>query len=450
MKLFPNISFNTDVSQLIYAIFVIIAVPALLSFNTIYILNSIQRDTDFELNNKALLVESSIALQIRDKINNSARLQSELKELVEKLPEIRALEVFKISNDNLSPLVSTSEITKSVADPVLNNLAWSTEKAYSKQIIASVGSKGSERLWLVASPVHDSSGKKVALINLYLSAAQIDEISSRTTRDSFFILIITMVAILLLLINHFRFFEISILFKRLSDLDRLKDDFISMASHELQTPLTAIANYAYLLQRSPAIQADPKLSKHVLVIMESSSRLKTLVADVLDVSRIEQKRLKLNIVPTDIRTIIESLVAELMPQAQIKGLKMVYQKPNSQLIIASDAAKLHQIFYNLIGNAIKYTPSGEVVISHDVVKGFVRTYIKDSGIGISAQDREKLFGKFVRIYNEKTKDIYGTGLGLWITKQLVEMMGGKISVDSIENYGTQFAVTFPLKNSTTP
>lgn len=444
MNFSPRITFNTDIAQFAYAILVIILVPATLAFNTFYILRGMQRDMDFELNNKALLVESAIAIQSRDKMDNAARLQADLKELVDKLPEIRAIEVFRLNQDQLNPVVSTSTYTKNVADPNINQLAWGSNQAFSKQIFASLQNGPSERVWLVVSPIHDSSGKKLGLLNIYLSAAAIDAISNRTTRDSLFILVSSMVVIMLLLLNHFRFFEISILFKKLSELDKLKDDFISMASHELRTPLSAISNYAYLLIKNP-ISRDEKIKRHILVILESSNRLKNLIEDILDVSRIEQKRMKLNMVFNDIGGILNGVLTEIYPQAQNKRLKLTYYKSNFPLIVVCDKDKTYQIFMNLISNAIKYTPYGEVSIYHKIEKGMLRTFVKDTGVGISEEDRKKLFNKFSRIYNDRTKDVFGTGLGLWITKQLVEKMGGKISVDSIENQGSQFIVSLPLK-----
>src|SRR3989304_6510038 len=140
MKLFSRFAFNPDVTQLIYALFVIILVPSVLAINTVYILRSVQRDTDFELNNKALLVESLIGLHIHDKLSDSTKLQQILNKIIKDLPEIRAIEVFKSSDNSDASFSSTSDATKKVADPVLNQLAWATNQAYSKQINAIVGS----------------------------------------------------------------------------------------------------------------------------------------------------------------------------------------------------------------------------------------------------------------------------------------------------------------------
>jgi K+-sensing histidine kinase KdpD len=319
MKLFSKISFFSDTAQMMYALIVVVLVPLALAFNTLYLLNSIQRDMDYELNNKALLVESAIALALRDSLEDQEALQKKCKSLIEKLPEIRALEVFRMENDDISSLTSTSSVTKSVTDPALNQLAWGTNKPYSKQIYLLSETEGKqERVWLVSAPIHDVYGKKVALLNLYLSAAQIDAISERTIQDSLMVMVVTMIIVILLLLNHFRFFEISILFKKLRDVDRVKDDFISIASHELKTPLTAISGYASLLQKNQTINSDPALKKDVNIIMESINRFKAIVEDILDVSRIEQNRISLKTADISIKKVIEETVNEYSSFAQKK------------------------------------------------------------------------------------------------------------------------------------
>ena len=444
MRLFAKFAFNTDITQLIYALFVIVLVPSILAINTIYILRSVQRDTDFELNNKALLVESLISLHVHDKLSDSVSLQNTLNKIIKDLKEVKAIEIYKSDNNLDASFTSTSEITKKVADPVLNQLAWGTDQAYSKQVHAIVGSGVKERLWIVASVLHDNSGKKIGVINVYLSAAQIDLITNRTIRDSLFILAGTMIVVILLLLNHFRFFEASLILRKLKEVDQLKDDFISVASHELRAPITAIDGFVYLLLKNPIFSKDEKTQYYFKGISDNTGRLKILVNDVLDVSRIEQNRIKFTLADIEIKEIITSVVSELLPQAQSKGLKLTYTPLDRPLIVNCDKDRMHQIFTNIINNAIKYTLQGEIAVFHEVKESSLRAFVKDTGIGISQENMSKMFGKFSRIPNDKTRNVPGTGLGLWITKQLVEKMGGKITVESIENQGSQFITTFPL------
>lgn len=449
MKLFSKFTFNPDLTQLIYALFVIVLVPSILAINTIYILRSVQRDIDFELNNKALLVESLIGFHISDKLSDSTKLQAILNKIIKDLPEIRAIEVFKSSSDSDASFSSTSEATKKVSDPVLNQLAWATNQAYSKQINATIGSGSKERLWLVASPIYDNSGKKIGIINVYISAAQIDLITNRTIRDALFVLIGTMIIVILLLLNHFRFFEASLILKRLKEVDQLKDDFISIASHELKTPIVVINGFVYLLLKNPVFAKDDKAQQHLKAISDSTNRLKLLVNDLLDVSRIEQNRIKLALEGIDIREIISSIVSELNNMAREKGLVLKYTPLQMPLFVNCDKDRMHQVFTNLINNAIKYTLQGEVTISHEIKNNYLKTFVKDTGVGISQEYMSRMFTKFTRIPHEKTKNVPGTGLGLWITKQLVEKMDGKIGVESIGNQGSVFVTTFPLAQAKT-
>jgi signal transduction histidine kinase len=402
---------------------------------------------DFELNNKALLVESVIASHLQDKLENKAELKTVLDELVSDLPEIRAVEIFRLKDQENLSFTTTSSLTKAVYDPVLNYLAFSSDEAFSKEINASLGEKSAERMWLVASPMYDNFDKKVGVINTYVSAAQIDAITQRTVNDSIKILLITLVVILLLLINHFSLFERAVAFVKLKEVDELKDDFISIAAHELKTPLTIINSYAYLLTKNKHIQNNAEMQGEISKIVASSNRLGILVKDLLDVSRIEMNRLELDIGIQDLGEIVSNVVDQLIPEAHIKKLTLVYQKPENRLFIKGDKNKLEQIFINLIGNSIKYTIDGSVTISHVLEKHSVKTNIKDTGVGIPLEKMNKLFDKFSRIYNEKTKDVPGTGLGLWITKELISTMGGKVYVESIENTGSQFSVGFPLESS---
>lgn len=117
------------------------------------------------------------------------------------------------------------------------------------------------------------------------------------------------------------------------------------------------------------------------------------------------------------------------------------------MFILADSQKLKQILVNLVGNSIKYTQKGSVSVSHEITKSEIIIQVEDTGIGIPAEEIPNLFSRFHRVINIQTENIQGTGLGLWITKQLVEIMNGKISVESIQNRGTKISVHFPLKKS---
>ena len=143
-------------------------------------------------------------------------------------------------------------------------------------------------------------------------------------------------------------------------------------------------------------------------------------------------------------TFKEEQAKEIQEVAEDKGLKLEYvNEIENDITILADADKFRQVIVNLVGNAIKYTKEGDVNVRTSIVKGNFVLRVSDSGIGMSAEEQKGLFKKFHRIKNEETQEIRGTGLGLWITKRIIELMGGKVSVESIKGVGTHFIVTFP-------
>jgi signal transduction histidine kinase len=167
------------------------------------------------------------------------------------------------------------------------------------------------------------------------------------------------------------------------------------------------------------------------------------VEDILDVSRLEGNRLPMEIISFNPMAAISKSTEEMRAAAAQKGLALNY-KPGEAANILADESRFKQVVVNLIGNAIKYTEKGSIDVTTAIKNDSYIITIADTGIGMSAEDQANLFQKFYRVKNEKTRTISGTGLGLWITKEVVEKMGGKISVESIEGVGSHFAIRLPL------
>jgi signal transduction histidine kinase len=251
------------------------------------------------------------------------------------------------------------------------------------------------------------------------------------------------VLIVLLLLNHFKFVQYAMLFRKLKEVDQLKNDFLSVATHELRAPMTVIKGSIENLVDGITGKVDERGKETLTTISAETDRLNGLVTDLLNVSRLEQGRISYKFETIDARDTCARLVEQFTAKAKSKGMEISYEKPETPATISVDSGRLIEIMTNLIDNAIKYSRKGTVVVSHKDDAEHVRISVRDTGIGIAAKDRERLFSRFYRVQTDETHGIPGTGLGLWIIKQYIESMHGTISVDSLEGVGTEFVVEFP-------
>lgn len=226
-------------------------------------------------------------------------------------------------------------------------------------------------------------------------------------------------------------------------MSNIQDEFIATVSHELRTPLTSIRGFSQTLLASWDKIDDENKKKFIKIIEDQSNRLIHLVENVLSVSKMNAGCEVLKKV--DVNDVIKRIIP--MFTEQYKTRKFV-QKLNSSLPPARlDEDKFQQILTNLIDNAAKYSTDGKTVtISTELVENFVEIKITDEGVGIKKEDFDKVFKKFSRLENHLTSTTQGNGLGLYITKQLVENMGGQISFTSEINKGTTFRVLMPVYN----
>lgn len=230
----------------------------------------------------------------------------------------------------------------------------------------------------------------------------------------------------------------------LKELEKLKDEFVFIAAHELKTPVAAIKGYLSLVRDGLAGKVDDEAKQFIDKVIAANTRLVKLVEDLLEVARAEAGRIKIDVAPTDVVPVVRETLSELKPLSDEKNITLVYQPAGGIPRVLADAARVREVLVNLIGNSIKYTlGGGTVTISHEVRAGELVTNIKDTGIGISKEAQAKLFEKFYRVQTPQTAKITGTGLGLFIVKQIIEKMGGKIWFESQEGKGSTFS--FSLK-----
>ncbi len=282
-----------------------------------------------------------------------------------------------------------------------------------------------------------ASGPMVAVTRQTLSEA--DAQVDHSIVEGIGILGVVLVLLLVLFFRHSRLIDYASLYQRLKEVDTLKDDFLSMASHELRTPLTIIRGYADELRKPlPEALRDTTIDR----IDGSAKDLDALIADMLDVSRIEQGRMRFELKAVVLEDVVRPVAEGLAARAKDKGLTLTSEFA-PQVSAQVDPERLRQIVLNLIGNAVKYTEKGSVAVRTYGEGGWAVFEVHDTGLGMSADEQKKLFGKFYRAESAAVRAQAGTGLGLWITKQMIEAMHGTIAVESVKDVGSRFTVSFP-------
>jgi len=451
-------NFLRNNKQFIYSIALMVVIPSVIIFNTWLFSQSFKDTVDQSLRDKAVGISQSINISLADSLDSPEKLQkyvtnwksyaSNAKLIDEKYEnDVTALDIFYRDNDNFKLVASFDEdkIGQSY-DSMAYVIAWNSNWPSAQKII---DHSNNNYYWLVVSPLTDSLGEKKALLVITLSANAIDTVLSVALTRSYLVLIFSVIVIILLLLANSRLFEHAMLYNKIKEIDAMKDDFISMASHELRTPVTVIRGYVtMLIEDAQNLSIKEEALQYLSVIKTSTERLSNLIEDLLNVSRIEQGRMKIDIHPTDAWLMVESVTNQFMVQAKEKNIILSCTKETElKSIIDIDKDRFEQVLINIIGNAIKYTPSGTVEVKVKSKDDSFFVMVKDSGIGMTAKEREHLFEKFYRVRNAKTDAIVGTGLGLWITRQIIELMKGTISVDSMEGVGSLFTLEFPLSKT---
>jgi len=225
--------------------------------------------------------------------------------------------------------------------------------------------------------------------------------------------------------------------------EQMKQELISIATHELRTPITGIKGYLDMILDGDTGGVNSETKEVVEELVVINGHIADLVDDLLNIGRIEQGRMEVKPVEMNLILSVHNLIKELSASAKDKNLEIVFNPPKGLPQVKADPERVKQILTNLLGNAIKYTQKGKVEIILESKGREVMCHVKDTGLGISKEDQKKLFKKFSRIKNEKTRSITGTGLGLWIVKQIIEMMAGKIWVESVEGKGSTFSISLP-------
>jgi PAS domain S-box-containing protein len=238
--------------------------------------------------------------------------------------------------------------------------------------------------------------------------------------------------------------ELAVAKDQAESADRLKSAFLATMSHELRTPLNSIIGFTGILLQGLVGSLNPEQKKQLGMVRGSANHLLDLINDVLDISKIEAKQLQLSRECFDLRACVDKLAQITRPLADKKGIGLMVELPDDSLTVNNDRRRVEQVLLNLVSNAIKFTERGSVEVGYFRRDGEVVIQVKDTGIGIKPEDVDRLFRPFSQVDTGLTRKYEGTGLGLSICKRLVELMGGRIWVESQPAAGSTFLFTLPL------
>ena len=231
---------------------------------------------------------------------------------------------------------------------------------------------------------------------------------------------------------------------KLRELSEMKEEFLALTTHDLRSPLTVISGVINFFTSGRLGDLTPEQKNMVSMMERNTQSLIELVNDLLDASKLESGTMRLDLTSIDLGALVRELREGMLPMAREKGIALEEGVPEDLPPLAADRPKLRRVLVNLLSNALKFTPKGgRVEVTAAPESGFVRVSVADTGVGIAPEDMERLFDKYEQARSRATRSEKGTGLGLYITRQIVELHGGTIQARSELGQGSTFSFTIP-------
>lgn len=431
--------------QIIYTLFLVVVIPLGFVYSSEQFLRVAKENQDSLERSRIGLLQDVFVLFATEKFAQKDVLTEYIQQIGSKNATMVTFEVLGKQKDGTYIVFSSlnkeaigqSVPIDSLSEVLLNSSAGNISESFAGEFFIN-----GTRYWRSVRAIPDSnSGLILGYVLTDMSMGLVDEVQRDNIFSAYLMLLLIIILIIILLARQARIIDYATLYQRLKEVDKMKDDFVSMAAHELRSPLMIIRGYADELKSIENINV--KGLQYISNIETAANQLNTLVADILDVAKLQDGCLSFHYESVDVSKQISSIVESFTRPATDKGLTIACETKELPLI-AVDVDRFRQVMVNFIGNAIKYTPTGGVRVMTSVQDEKVVIRVSDTGMGISAEDQKKMFQKFFRIKNEETSGITGTGLGLWITQEIVKSMRGVIAVESIRGKGTDFILSFPI------
>lgn len=421
--------------QLLLTVLLVIVIPVAFLFSGQQFLTASSENQERLIKDKVGALQDALASLAHHQTNQEI-LDELFLQIMEQNPDILRIAYVVREGSDFVPKVNV--LTDAASDQVEAQNFYSLAAANRDESIIFTTEHDGERRWQAYRSVDAEGGAPAAFIYTEISLAHIDTLFASRVQQAYSYLIVVIVVILFLLFRHLRIIDYGYLYKKLKETNKTRDLFTNMITHELRAPLTAMRGYASMIRENDSASSDVK--GHAKTIEASTERLLDIVNDLLDVARIQSGRLTIQKEHVDLKVATEEALRALKSSADEKGLSITNEVPDDMSLNA-DQGRLVQILTNVVSNAIKYTEEGSISVHASREGSSTVINVKDTGIGISYKDQKKLFEPFERVDSD-VAHITGTGLGMWITRELVKAMGGEIGIESIKGVGTQTVITF--------
>ena len=310
--------------QIIYAVVLIILIPLTIIFNTVSSVKSFKNNIDVELQRQALTISQVFSAWFAEKDLTPTELQTKVASIGDATRDLVRFDILSPSGENFIVDASLNEASVGEISEDLNNvISWHQGRAIATLVYAEDQPiNEADRFWQLVTPLQDQNDQKKALLRLDMSLSVMDNLVQQTLTKSYLILAVTVLIVILLLAANTRIFEYALLFKKLKEVDKMKDEFISMASHELRTPITTIKGFLSMMLEGDFGNLNEAGQKNLKIMEASTNRLAHLVEDLLNVSRIEQNRLEIAPVKVELGELLTSIGDEFDLRVKEKSLDL--------------------------------------------------------------------------------------------------------------------------------
>lgn len=423
--------------QLLVTILLVIIIPFAFLLSGQQFLSA-TRDNQEQLERERIGMLHDVFVSLMHATNfDQTTIQSEIIRIADQNPDLTE---FLVAQETSQGILVVASLDTERIGTIVTNAPYRMSHVNPEESLILPYAKDGIRYWKSYKLVTNSEGNEFYLVT-ETSLEHIDALFSSRIMYAYYWLAAILIIVLFLVIRHVKLIDYAYLYKETRKANEMKDLFTNMIAHELRAPLTAMRGYASMIHEDSG--SNNAIQTYATRIERSAERLVFIVNDLLDVARIQSGKLTMQADRTNVQKIISSVLEGMESSAKAKKITLTNEGFKNDVFITVDEKRLFQALTNLVSNAIKYTNSGEIKVHTEDRNDRIEIRVMDTGMGISATDQKNLFAPFFRVENSEMEQITGTGLGMWITKQLIELMKGSVAVESIKGVGTHIVVTLP-------